>query len=81
MGYVGFLAFDSPMPGAFGNVPDVFDYRTQPAEYKRLLRKSAAFNLAAMLADILGSFLGPIYEANNAQRRPIWKKEPGNEDQ
>jgi len=72
MGYVGFLAFDSPILDAFGAVPNIFDYRQNPADYKQALRRSAAFNLAGLIADTLGMFLGPVYQQSAAQRMELW---------
>lgn len=57
--HLGFVAFDSPLQSAFRGLPDIFNYREDPTGYSERLESSAAFHLVAMLADILGSFLGP----------------------
>ena len=58
---LGFLAFDSLRKDAFPGVPDVFAYRDRWTEYHALLAKSTAFQLGAIIADILAMFLRPAY--------------------
>jgi GAF domain-containing protein len=60
--HLGFVAFDSLTEGAFRGLPDIFNYREDPTGYSERLESSAAFHLAAVLADTLGSFLGPAMD-------------------
>ena len=68
----GFLAFDSPKIGAFGNIPCIFEHRDQTkwGEYNTQLADSSAFQLGAIMADVLSAFLKPVYE-NNPDRLNI----------
>lgn len=66
--YIGFLAFDSPKVGAFRGLPDIFDYRDRPTEYRDSLEASTAFHIGAMFADILGTFLRGAYEQHAEKR-------------
>ncbi len=50
---VGFLAFDSPKPKVFGQVPDIFKYKDAWHQYHQKLNKTTAFHLGAILADTL----------------------------
>jgi hypothetical protein len=56
----GFLAFDSLMKNAFGNLPDAFQYLENDVEYHTLLWKNTQFHLGAILADTLSVFLKPM---------------------
>ena len=57
--YVGFLAFDSPKNNAFLGLPNIFEHRDDPTGYRGKLEKKMAFNLGALMADILGTCLYP----------------------
>jgi hypothetical protein len=57
--HFGFVAFDSPVKCAFRGLPDIFKYREDPIGYSDRLESCGAFHLAAILADVIGSFLGP----------------------
>lgn len=60
--YIGFLAFDSPDTGSFRGLPDIFEYKDRPADYREKLEESTAFHVGALLADVLGTFLRPAFE-------------------
>jgi hypothetical protein len=60
--YVGFLAFDSPRDTAFIGLPNIFEYRDNPSGYRGILEAKMAFNLGALMADILGSCLYPNHD-------------------
>lgn len=66
--YIGFLPFDSPDADVFRGLPDIFDFRERRAEYHAALEQSAIFHLGAVLADCLGTFLGPVYEHRQEQK-------------
>lgn len=66
--YIGFLAFDSPRRNAFRGLPNIFEYRSAPAEYDDLLEASCAFHLGGIIADVLGTFLRPAYEMRSESR-------------
>ena len=61
---MGFLAFDSPKVGGFRGLPSVFDYTSpdKQADYHDALRMTAPFQLGAIFAHTLSSFLRPYYE-------------------
>ena len=64
---IGFLAFDSPKAGAFGNVPDIFKYSSDlesRAKYYSLLHSSPTFHIGAIIADTLSMFLRSAYSNN-----------------
>lgn len=64
---IGFLAFDSPKQGAFGDVPDIYDYNRDlesRAKYYSLLHSSVTFHICAVIADTLSMFLRPAYSKN-----------------
>jgi len=58
--HLGFVAYDSPDKNVFRGLPDLFKYREDPVGYSDRLESSAAFHLAAILGDTLGSLLGPV---------------------
>lgn len=63
---IGFLTFDSPKPGVFRKVPNIFDYMDQsPAEYGQALESCMAFHATGILADTLGAFLHIIKNRSN----------------
>jgi len=59
---VGMLTFDSPRPGSFGSIPDVFAFRDRWPEYRTALKEHTVFQLGAAFADALGVVLTPLYE-------------------
>ncbi len=67
VGYLGFLMFDSPKTGTFAGLPEIFDYQDRAADYLEKLHASPVFNLGAIFADALATFLSPVYE----MRKPI----------
>jgi hypothetical protein len=58
---IGFLAFDSPKTNAFIGLPEIFEFRDKPNEYKNKLDAEAAFHLGALFADSLSAHLHGIY--------------------
>lgn len=54
---LGFLAFDSPLPGAFRGIPNIFDFVLDPTGYRDKLEKSAIFHLGSIFADTLATVL------------------------
>lgn len=64
---IGFIAFDSPKIGAFGDSPEIFKYRDEPAEYHKRLHASSAFHLGSILADSLSAHLHGVYNVEGAK--------------
>ena len=60
---IGFLAFDSPRTGAFGDLPDVFDHANEGWKYLDELSFHAAFHLGAIMADVVAITMRPFYDS------------------
>ncbi|HEY4309280.1 MAG TPA: hypothetical protein VGN12_07490 [Pirellulales bacterium] len=69
MGYIGFLMFDSPKVGTFAGLPEIFDYQNRAAEYLEELHSSPVFNLGAIFADTLATFLSSFYEVKHPHQK------------
>ncbi len=63
----GFLAFDSPLANAFGDLPDIFRYRERWHVYHQRLQKRAVFHVGAVFADTLSVLMRRAFEQNTAE--------------
>jgi len=52
---IGFLTFDSNQIGAFGNIPDIFDYKDNPSAYEEKLSYSSVYHIGGIFADTLAT--------------------------
>jgi len=68
---IGFIAFDSPKAHAFGDIPEIFKYGSDPADYNRRLHASSAFHLGAIFADSLSAHLHGVYNAATGSQGSI----------
>lgn len=66
---VGFLCFYSKRKDAFVGMPNIFDYANKHDEYLAVLENSCIFQIGASMADILSTFLRPIYEQGKLSNR------------
>lgn len=65
----GFLTFDSPKPGAFRGLPNIYDYHNNAHskkkgndEFDRLLEYRSAFHIGGILADTLSTMFLPMLQ-------------------
>lgn len=65
---IGFLAFDSPRTGAFPGLPDIYDHRQSPQEYRDLLEKSTVFHLGSIIVDVMGTILRDPYTRKDGEQ-------------
>lgn len=65
---MGFLAFNSPVKGAFADVPEIFKFQDHVGDFRDRLSDSATYHLGAIFAETLAAYLHGIYNGKSADR-------------